>query len=119
MDVLVRVGAALIGLLLVLAFLQSASRVALVNRQRGDWLARRVGWLVQTTLGRLAQKRQRYENIQDVLAPVLPLYLLLVIIAWFGLVLAGFALLIWSCQAEHSLLKAIIGSGSQLSTLGF
>jgi hypothetical protein len=50
---------------------------------------------------------------------VLPLYILLVIIVWFGLVLAGFALLIWSYQAEHTLLKAMIASGSQLSTLGF
>ena len=56
MDVLVRVGAALIGLLLVLAFLQSASRVALVNRQRGDWLARRVGWLAHTILGCVARR---------------------------------------------------------------
>ena len=82
---------ALIGLLLILAFLQSASRVALINRQRGDWLARRVGWLVYTTLGRLARKQQKYENVQDVLVWVLLLYILLVIIMWFGLVLAGFA----------------------------
>ena len=66
MDASLRVGAALIGLLLVLAFLQSASRVALVNRQRGDWLARRVGWLVHTTLGRLARTQQKYENVQDI-----------------------------------------------------
>jgi hypothetical protein len=59
MDASLRVGAALIGLLLVLAFLQSASRVALVNRQRGDWLARRVGWLVHTILGPLARTQQR------------------------------------------------------------
>ena len=91
MDASLRVGAALIGLLLILAFLQSASRVALINRQRGDWLARRVGWLVYTTLGRLARKQQKYENVQDVLVWVLPLYILLVIIMWFGLVLAGFA----------------------------
>jgi hypothetical protein len=38
---------------------------------------------------------------------------------WFGLVLGGFGLVIWSCQAEHSLLKAMIASGAQLSTLGF
>ena len=119
MDASLRVGTALIGLLLILAFLQSASRVALINRQRGDWLARRVGWLVYTTLGRLARKQQKYENVQDVLVWVLLLYILLVIIMWFGLVLAGFALLIWSCQAEHSLLEAVIASGSQLSTLGF
>jgi len=119
MDASLRVGAALVGLLLILAFLQSASRVALVNRQRGDWLARRVGWLVHATLGRLARKQQRYENVQDVLAWVLPFYILLVVVVWFGLVLAGFALLIWSCQSEHSLLQAMIASGSQLSTLGF
>ena len=119
MDAWLRVGAALIGLLLILAFLQSASRVALVNRQRGDWVTRRVGWLVQTTLGRLARKQQRYENVQDVLAWILPLYFLLVIIVWFGLVLAGFGLLIWSCQEERSFSEAMIASGSQLSTLGF
>jgi hypothetical protein len=34
-------------------------------------------------------------------------------------VLVGFALLIWSFQAEHSFLKSIVASGSQLSTLGF
>src|SRR5215831_8101563 len=119
MDASLRAGAALIGLLLILAFLQSASRVALVNRQRGDWVTRRVGWLVQTTLRRLARKQQRYENVQDVLAWILPLYFLLVIVVWFGLVLTGFGLLIWSCQAERSLLEAMIASGSQLSTLGF
>jgi len=41
-------------------------RVALVNSQRGDWLARRVGWLVDTTLGRLARTQQKYENVQDI-----------------------------------------------------
>jgi hypothetical protein len=67
----------------------------------------------------LARKQKRYENVQDVLAWILPLYILLVIIVWFALVLAGFALLIWSCQGERSLLEAMIASGSQLSTLGF
>jgi len=119
MDALLRIGSALMGLLLILAFLQSASRVALVNRDRGDWLARRIGWLVHTTLGGLARTQPRYENVKDAPDWVLPLYILLVIAVWFGLVLAGFGLLIWSCQAEHSLLKAMIASGSQLSTLGF
>jgi hypothetical protein len=119
MDTLLRVVAALIGLMLIFAFLRSASRVALVNRPRGDWFARGIGWLVHSTLGRLARTQPTYDDVQDVLAWVLPLYILFVITAWFGLVLAGFALLIWSFQAEHSLLKSIIASGSQLSTLGF
>jgi len=119
MDAFVRIGAALIGLLLIFAFLRSASRVALVNRKRGDWLARAIGWFVHTTLGWLARTQSKYENIQDVLAWVLPLYILFVIVVWFGLALAGFGLLIWSCQAERSLPEAMIASGSQLSTLGF
>ena len=119
MNLLLRSGAALIGLLLVLAFLRSVFQVAVVNRQRGDWLARRVGWLVYTTLARRALKRQSYADIQDVLAWVLPLYILLLIIVWFTLVQAGFSLLIWSSEAEHSLLQAVIASGSALSTLGF
>jgi hypothetical protein len=43
----------------------------------------------------------------------------LVIVVWFGLVLVGFALLIWSLKAERSFFEAAIASGSQLSTLGF
>jgi hypothetical protein len=119
MDTLLRIVAALIGVSLIFAFLRSASRVALVNRPRGDRFARGLGWLLHTTLGRLARTRSTYEDVQDVLAWVLPLYILFVILVWFALVLAGFALLIWSFQAEHSLLKSIIASGSQLSTLGF
>ncbi len=119
MDLLLRVGAALLGLLLIIAFLRSVSQAAVVNRQSGDWLVRRVGWLVYSLLARWALKRQSYAEIQDVLAWVLPLYILLLIIVWFGLVEAGFALLIWSCQAEHNLLQAFLASGSALSTLGF
>ncbi len=119
MDLSLRAGAALIGLLVIVAFFRSVLQVAVVNRQRGDWLARRVGWLVYTTLARRALKRQSYADVQDVLAWVLPLYILLLIVVWFGLVQAGFSLLIWSPQAEHSFLQALIASGSALSTLGF
>lgn len=94
-------------------------QVALVNRQRGDWLARRIGRLVYTALERRARKRRDYGDIQDVLAWALPLYILLLIVVWFLMVQAGFSLLIWSPQAEHSLLQAVIAIGSALSTLGF
>ena len=119
MDLSLRVGAALIGLLVILVSLRSVLQVAVVNGRRGDWLARRVGWLVYTTLARRALGRQSYADIQDVLAWVLPLYILLLIVVWFSLVLAGFSFLIWSCQAEHSVLQSVIASGSALSTLGF
>ena len=119
MGAFVRIGAALIGLLLILAFLRSALQVAVVNRQRADRLSRCVGWFVYSALARRAAKRQSYADVQDVLSWVLPLYILLLIVVWFGIVQAGFSLLIWSSQAEHSLLQAVIASGSALSTLGF
>ena len=94
-----RVGSGLIGLLLVLAFLRSVLQVAVVNRQRADWLSRCVGWFIYSALARRAAKRQSYADVQDVLSWVLPLYILLLIVVWFGIVQAGFALLIWSSQA--------------------
>src|SRR5260370_8277159 len=119
MDLLLCIAGSLVGLLMVLAFLRSMLQVAIVNRHRGDWLARRVGWLVYTTIARSALRRRSYEQIQDKLAWILPMYILLLIATWFALVQAGLSLLIWSSQAEHSLLQAVIASGSALSTLGF
>jgi hypothetical protein len=119
MDLLLRIAGSLIGLVMVLAFVRSIVQVALINRQGGDGLAHRVGRLVHRTIARLARRRRSYDQIQDALAWIFPIYVLLLIIVWFALVQAGFALLIWSSQAEHGLLQAVIASGSALSTLGF
>jgi hypothetical protein len=62
MDLSLHVGAALIGLSVILVFLRSVLQVAVVNRQRGDWLARRIGWLVYTTLARRALGRQSFQR---------------------------------------------------------
>ena len=118
-DLSFRVVAFVMGLLLLLAFLQSAARVAIVNRQRGDRLARGIGWVASSAITSGALRRRSYDAIQDALAWVLPLYILLLIVSWFALVQGAFSLLIWSSQAEHSLLQAFIASGSALSTLGF
>ena len=94
MNASLRVGATLLGVVLVIVFLRSALRVAVVNRKRGDWLARDIAKGVYTTLVLRALKRRSYTEIQDVLAWVLPIYMLLLIIVWFVLVDAGFSLLI-------------------------
>ena len=107
------------GLLLLLAFLLSASRVAIVNRPRGDRLARGVVWVAHSAIARKALRRRSYDAIQDALAWVRSPDMVLLIMSWFALVQAAFSLLIWSWQAEHSLLQAVIASGSALSTLGF
>jgi len=119
MDLWAHIAGTGLGLLLVLVVLRSALQVAIVNRQRGDWLARQVGQVVYAGLRRLARRQRDYGDVQDVLAWILPLYMLLLIVVWFSLVQAGFSLLIWSSQSEHSVLEAVIASGSALSTLGF
>jgi hypothetical protein len=106
MDLAARIGGAVLGLLLVLAVLRSALQVAIVNRQRGDWLAQQVGRLVYTALRRLARRRREYGGVQDVLAWILPLYMLLLIVVWFLLMQSGYSFLIWSSQAEHRVLQA-------------
>src|SRR5215470_14774855 len=119
MDLLLRIGGSLLGLMMVAAFLRSMAQVAIINRQGGDWLAFHVGRLAYKTIAHLARRRRTYDRIQDALAWIFPIYILLLIIAWFALVQVGFSLLIWSSQAEHSWLQAVIASGSALSTLGF
>src|SRR5215472_14425414 len=119
MDLLLRIGGSLLGLMMVAAFLRSMAQVAIINRQGGDWLAFRVGRLAYKTIAHVAQRRRSYDRIQDALAWIFPIYILSLITSWFALVQAGFSLLVWSSQAEHSLLQAVIASGSALSTLGF
>ena len=62
MDLLLRIAGSLVGVLMVLAFLRSVLQVAIVNRRRGDWLARRVGWLVYTTIARRTLTAQLRSN---------------------------------------------------------
>jgi hypothetical protein len=119
MNLSLHVGAAIIGMLLLITIVRSVFHVAVINRQTGDWLSRGVGRLVYSTVARRAKMQQSYADIQDVLAWDLPLYIMLLIVVWFGLVEAGFSLLIWSSQGEFSPFQAIIASGSALSTLGF
>jgi len=118
-QLLVRIGAMLAGAALLACFLLSASRAALVNRHRGDWIAHGVGRLVCSAVSRLAASRAQYAAVQDALAWILPLYILSLIVTWFLLVQTGFSLILWSSHIEPSFLKAFLASGSALSTLGF
>ena len=103
---------------LVLLFLQSVLRVSVVNSQKGERLALIVGHVAHTTVAHVASRRRTYDRIQDALAWVLPVYVLLLIIVWFALVETDFSLMIWSLGGP-SLLRAFIASGSALNTMGF
>ena len=87
-ELLVRVGALLVGVALLALFLLSTARAALVNRHRGDWIAHGVGRLICSTVTRLAASRRSYDAVQDALAWILPLYILSLIVTWFLLVQA-------------------------------
>jgi hypothetical protein len=119
LDLILRCGAFLAGLTLLGLFTHSASRAALVTRHRGDRIAHGIGLLICSRLTRIAARRRDYAAIQDVLAWVLPLYILSLIVAWFALVQGGFSLILWSLRVERDLTGALIASGSALSTLGF
>jgi Tfp pilus assembly protein PilF len=71
MELLSRSAAFVIGVSLVLLFLQSALRVSVVNRQKGDRLAHIVGHVAHTTVAHVASRRRTYDRIQDALAWVL------------------------------------------------
>jgi hypothetical protein len=107
------------GLVLLTLFAQSVSRAALVTRHRGDRIAHGIGLFICSSLTRIAAWRRDYDAVQDVLAWVLPLYILALIVAWFALVQVGFSLILWSLRVESSPTAALIASGSALSTLGF
>ena len=68
-DFELRVVAFVMGLLLLLAFLQSA-RVAIVNRQRGDRLARGIGWVAYSVSFPRLAPAQAYDAIQDALGKI-------------------------------------------------
>ena len=94
------------------------ARYSSIDR-RAIRLALIAGHVVHITVAHVASRLRTYDRIQDALAWVLPLYGLSLITMWFVLVQIGFSLMVWSLQAEPSLLRAFISSGSALSTLGF
>jgi len=118
-ELIFRVIAMLAGVVLLAFFLLSASRAALVNRHKGDWIAHGVGRAVCSTVSRLAASRRDYDAVQDALAWILPLYILSLIVTWFLVVQIGFTLILWSSHVEIGFLKSFLASGSALSTLGF
>jgi hypothetical protein len=118
-DLPIRVVAFFAGLLLTAFFLKSVSSTVLVNGLHGHWLARRIDRLAYALVASVGSRRRAYSAAQEALAWLLPIYMLLLIVAWFLLAQVGFSLIIWSVQAEHSIGRALIASGSALSTLGF
>ncbi len=120
LDVAGRVLLGLLGLGCVVYFFKSIIRVGVLNRRFRDpmayWVSRMVLNVFRFYIGRMPGARQRGN---DVLTWYWPCAFMAIIAAWFLLVMLGFTLMNMAVEAEPSVMRAVIASGSALSTLGF
>lgn len=120
LDVAGRVVLGLMGLGCVVYFFKSIIRVGVLNRKFRDpmafWVSRLVLNVFRLYIRRVPGARERGN---DVLTWYWPCAFMAIITGWFLLVLLGFTMLNMAVQAEPSVMRAVIASGSALSTLGF
>lgn len=105
-------------ILLVGYFLKTVLATVLVTGPNGHWMASRLARAAFALVRRIGRWQSRVHR-EDTQAWVLPVFMIMLIICWFVMALMGFAMVIWSLQAEHGVVPALIASGSALSTLGF
>jgi hypothetical protein len=114
----VRVVAAVVGGLLVLAALSSVTETLIVSRPVNSaltrWVDRMVDRAYHQVVGRVADY-QRWDRMRATQAAAL---LLAQLAAWLVVAYLGFALLLWPF-ATGGVASAFIDSGSSLFTLGF
>lgn len=115
----VRVVAALAGAAMVLTTLWSLVRTLVVPRGLRSRLTQAVEHTAHATFARLADRLDRYESKDRLLAAEGPAVLLGLLGTWLGLLLVGFALLLWGSTSTLELGDAFREAGSSLLTLGF
>lgn len=109
----------MIGMSLIAAVVGSCCRVALVNARTGDWLTGGLARGLYGAMGEILRRQRDYPARQKILAWFAPCFLLACIACYFVVTAAGFGLIYWAVGAEETLFRAMIASGSALSTLGF
>lgn len=120
LERLLRIAAGLGGFICIFYFFKSIIRLGVLNERYQDslafWVGRIALYLFRLRILLLpggAQKRNQ------IMTWYWPCALFGVISAWFVLVMVAFALLNIAFGAEQSMAKALVASGSALSTLGF
>ena len=110
--------AAAAGAALVLTAWASIIGTLIVPRPVSSWLTRwvdrSVNWAFRLVTGAIADRRRR----DQVLASQAPAILLAQLIAWLGISLLGYMLLMWPFEAR-GLASAFTVAGSAMFTLGF
>ncbi len=116
--VLIKTAAFLMGLFLVIFTLNSAVRTFVLPRSAQDRMTR----FVFRRIRRLFDFRLRwvntYERRDAIMAMYAPIALMMLLPAWYLVVMVGYTLMFWATGVA-SLQQAFILSGSSLYTLGF
>jgi ABC-type multidrug transport system fused ATPase/permease subunit len=109
----------IVGLGALLLILKSMVHVAIMNRQDMDIVARLTSRTVHRMIALRVRSSKNYQDTQRTLSWFLGAYILSLIAVYFIGAMMAFALLYWGAWAVPGWNKALIASGSSLTTLGF
>ncbi|MGC1183744.1 MAG: hypothetical protein WBA31_01150 [Candidatus Dormiibacterota bacterium] len=115
--IVVRVLSVLVGLFLTLGTLGSVIRTVIVPRAVSSRLSSVVASAVQGATVFAARTRSDYLARDGILAQGAPLFLVLRLVVWIGLLVAGFSLLFWG-TGTADLAQAVRLSASSILPLG-
>src|SRR3984885_6360079 len=110
--------AAAVGILLVLTGWQSVIGTLIVPRPVGSWLTRMVDRLVVSSYRAATGPVTDWVRRGRILAPQAAAVLVAQLVAWLGIFLAGYTLVLWPAQGR-SITGALTDAGSSIFTLGF
>ena len=110
--------AAAVGILLVLTGWQSVIGTLIVPRPVGSLLTRMVDWVVVATYRAATGPVTDWVRRDRILATQAAAVLVAQLVAWLGIFLAGYTLVLWPSQGR-SITGALTDAGSSIFTLGF
>lgn len=119
LHVLERIGAIVLGVLLVVWVLDAAIRNFLLPRSTRVRLTQWISRAVARVFNLFVRESSTYERRDKVLAMRPPITLLAFQAVWLFIVFCGFILIFWGASDEVSWRTAMNESGSALFTLGF
>jgi hypothetical protein len=110
--------AAAFGLLLILTGWQSVIGTLIVPRPVGSWLTRGVDRLMVVVYAARSRPITDWVRRDQILATQAAAILVAQLVAWLGIFLIGFTLLLWPSHGR-SITDSLTDAGSSLFTLGF
>jgi hypothetical protein len=115
--IVARLVALLVGLFLTFGTLGSVIRTVIVPRAVPSRLSAMTAWAVQGATTFVARTRSDYMDRDLILAQGAPLFLVLRLVVWIGLLVLGYSLLFW-CSGKGAYSAAIRLSASSILPLG-